>query len=238
MSDRFDILIKARRDRREQAIRAGHGRPEILGINNLIGLGVGAPAAVPIEFVVSAAGTPCVVSKPAEVQAGDLLIFVGACSNAATGPADTTEQVAYTTANPKLYVWTKIATGSEPATYTITDAGGNSLSLSVYRNVSQSAPVNAIGTIAHATATSSATNSVTSTVHGCVIASIYGLSQPGVAITADAATVARMSQNDGTNYPSLLADETQAAAGSSSARTATWSGSRTYSNIAIAIAPA
>ena len=65
------------------------------------------------------------VPRPASYVAGNVLVILAACvaTTFTTIPSGWTQQASYTGTTATVYVYTKIATGSEPTTYTF-DTGG------------------------------------------------------------------------------------------------------------------
>jgi len=106
--------------------------------------GAAAPASVTVVGTATATGaSPLTFTKPAGVQSGDLLVIAGMFTNSipnALGPdsGGWTERLRFdTSSNEWQVIYTKVAGGSEPASYTLTHSAGTDVAaaLVVYRGI-------------------------------------------------------------------------------------------------------
>jgi hypothetical protein len=130
----------------------------------------------------------------------------------------------------------KFATGSE-ASVALTLAGTTSKAVMVaYRGVSAT---DTISTFNNTTSTTTIpTNTLTTTYANEYVVSVYSANTTAGTWTAPASTTSRVdSASNGTVRALLVVDESQAAAGTSTARTATLSATNNFSSVAFSIIP-
>lgn len=206
----------------------------MLELNQLIGFGVGGVG--PLSFVGAGSaglGVNPSASVPAGVQAGDLLVIWGV-SGSGSGWSNAGGSWAtlanYTTNGPNVVCAWKIAGASESAVaFTNNHTGANVIMLA-YRN---SAGVDVGGSVVYAASNSnSTTTTLTTTSAGDLVLSMYGSNSTSTVFTAPAGVNTRVNFQDGVYRSMLIVDEIQAAAGSTTSRTATLSGSSNNTNYA------
>ena len=193
-----------------------------------------------VTFVASSAvatGTNPTVSLPAGVVEKDLLLLITTGTATPTTPAGWTSRSAQG-ATGFITIFFKFATGTEAASLALTVTGTTTKAVMLaYRGAS------AIDTVSGFT-TAAAATSLAPGLTGNAFAneleiSIYaGNNAVGVWGAAPSPTTSRVSSDPTATVNGLLiVDETQAAAGNSTARTGTISTSHTLSSVAIAIIP-
>lgn len=181
-----------------------------------------------ISFVAAGAvatGTNPVVTVPAGYQQADLLVLTVsvAAAVAPTTPGGWT-LLGSTTTTPRIYIYRKFAGGTE-SSVTVTVASTTTTAvMCAYRGVSAT---DTISTFAAATSTTIATNTLTTTYANEYVISIYAMTTGADTWTAPGSTTTRVN-SAGTAAVAgvLIVDELQAAAGLSTARTATSSASK------------
>lgn len=193
---------------------------------------------MPISFVAAgtvAAGTNPTVTVPAGYQQGDLLLIVTAGTATPTTPSGWTQVSAQGTGQ-FITILRKVATGSE-ASVALTLAGTTSRAVMVaYRGVSATDTLSA--TYATGTGTTVTPNTLTASFANEYIISIYAGANTASNWTANGSTTERVNSSSTAALRGLLiADELQAAAGTSTARAATLSVSNTWAAIALSIIP-
>lgn len=189
-----------------------------------------------ISFVAASAvvtGANPTVAVPAGYALGDLLVIITTGTATPTTPSGWTSLAAQG-ATGFVTILYKFAAASE-SSVAITLAGTTSKAVMVaYRGVSATDTISAFTT---ATGTTLATATLTTTYANGYVISVYG-SNGGAATnwTAPASTTARVTSSSTAALTGLLVvDEAKAAAGVSTARTATVSASRTLSAVAFSI---
>jgi hypothetical protein len=193
---------------------------------------------MPISFVAAgtvAAGTNPTVTVPAGYQQGDLLLIVTAGTATPATPSGWT-QVSFQLAGQFITILRKFATGSE-ASVTLTVTGATTRAVMVaYRGVSATDTLSA--TYATGTGTTVTPNTLTASFANEYIISIYAGANTASNWTANGSTTERVNSSSTAALRGLLiADELQAAAGTSTARAATLSVSNTWAAIALSIIP-
>lgn len=183
-------------------------------------------------FAVNGSGTPT-INYPAGVQAGDLLfIHYSAFTNVTpTTPAGWTkilDRVAIGSGNNFAYIYIKIATGSEPASITFANTGGNNFAsgiMSAYTGVDPNTPINVSATAALPTSgTAGSCPSVTTTRAGTMLLHLYWNFSNSATVTPDAADTERydtFESNSNTGFE--MADRVQGAVGATGTSSATFS---------------
>jgi hypothetical protein len=172
------------------------------------------------------------VTVPAGIQKDDLLLIVTAGSATPTTPTGWT-QLAAQGAGQFITVLFKFATASE-ATVNLTQSGTSSKAVMVaYRGAGGVEVLPAFTTGSSTTATP---NTVTTTYTNDYVISLYACAVNTTTFTPNASTTSRVNSAATAALRGLLiADELQAAAGTSTARAATLSTTRSWSAIPIAI---
>ena len=183
-----------------------------------------------ISFVAAGAvvtGINPTVAVPAGYQQGDLLVIVVASNNTPTTPSGWSLVGSVNLSTPRLTYYRKFATGSESSVAMSVTGGSPRAVMVAYRGVSAT---DTVSTGVLASSTSITTNTLTTTYANEYVVSIYVSNATGATQTwtAPASTTARVSQGGNASGTGILiVDELQAAAGTSTARTAT----NTVSNI-------
>ena len=192
-----------------------------------------------VTFVASSAvatGTNPTVSLPAGVIEKDLLLLITTGTAAPTTPAGWTQRSAQG-ANGFITVLFKFATGTEAASQAVTLAGTTSKAVMLaYRGASA---IDTVSGFTTAVGTSLAPGLTGNAFANELEISVYaGNNAVGAWGAAPSPTTSRVSSDPTAAVNGLLiVDETQAAAGNSTARTGTISTSHTLSSVAIAIIP-
>jgi myo-inositol-hexaphosphate 3-phosphohydrolase len=184
----------------------------------------------------TAASTVLTIPKPANVAQGDLLVSclsLNGGSIAATGvPSGWTPLAAVTTiANPKVYGYYKVATGSESASYswttTSTTSGGG------IARYSGASGLDAAATSASGPAASSGTvPAVTSTTANAMLIGCMSVNSSSATLTPPAGMTQAV-ESGARRFE--VADGIQAIAGSSGAKTWTFSGAREWAGWLVAL---
>ena len=184
------------------------------------------------------ASTRLTIPTPANVAQGDLLVSclsLNGGSIAATGaPAGWTRLAAVTTiANPKVYGYYKVATGSEPASYswttTSTTSGGG------IARYSGASGIDAAATSSSGAAASSGTiPAVTSTTANAMLVGCMSVNSSSVTLTSPAG-MAQAIETGERRFE--VADGIQAIAGPSGAKTWTFSAARAWAGWLVALRP-
>jgi hypothetical protein len=190
-----------------------------------------------ISFVAAgtvATGANPTVAVPAGYAAGDLLLLVTTGTAAPTAPTGWT-LVSSQGAGQFITIYQKYATGSE-ASLAVTQAGTTTKAVMLaYRGGGAFQVVPGYST---GTSTTATPNTLTTTYANDYVISIYAGANIAQTWTANASTTSRVNSAGTTVVKSLLiADESQAAAGVSTARAATLNTSNTWSSVAIALIP-
>ena len=192
-----------------------------------------------ISFVAAGAvatGTNPSVAIPAGYQEADLLVLTVAVAAAVapTTPSGWT-LVGSQTTTPRIYIYRKFATGSESSVALTCNSTPTAAAMVAYRGVSAT---DTISTFATATATTVATNTLTTTYANEYVVSIYAMTTGADTWTAPASTTSRVNSAGTAALAGLLiVDESQAAAGTSTARTATSSASKALAAGSFSIIP-
>lgn len=196
----------------------------------------------------SAAGTSLTITKPTGVASGDVLVAIVECGRestrgAQTGPAGWSNPVGVNDEADNLInlqLWTKVATGSEPANYTWTNTGGGAWAgtITAWTGVSNGGPTGASAanvdatpdtTFSHSGLTTQSANSVA--LYGYGVSD--GATPTRVPMTAHASTTKRGEANSTTTANGMgvmLASEARASAGATGARNATSAGGNSRNN--------
>ena len=176
------------------------------------------------------------VTVPAGTAKNDLLIIVTTGQSTTSLP---TGWVALTIQGSGTFgsIFYKYATATEASVALTNVSASNKAVMIAYRGAGAIQAIPAWTTGATATATP---GTVTTTYANDFVVSVYldALSNPARTWTASASTTSRVNSANTTALPGMLiADETQAAAGVSTARAATLSGSATWGAFAFALIP-
>jgi hypothetical protein len=190
-----------------------------------------------ISFVAAGAvatGSSPTVPVPAGYQQGDLLVIALAANALPSTPTGWT-LIANQTTTPAIYVFRKFATGSETSVLVTSSSTATSAVMLAYRGVSAT---DTVSTGTTATSTTIATGTLTTSYANEYVVSIYGMTTGAATWTAPASTTSRVNSAGTASVDGLLVvDELQAAAGVSTARTATSSVSKALSAISFSIIP-
>lgn len=182
------------------------------------------------------------VALPATVTQGNLLIVFAAMSGRSfSSITQSYTQIASRTTSPSLWIGYKFAGASETAPV-LTANGSMSSGSAVIVQYSGVDSLGTTGTISSATATTLATNTLTTTVADEQVISFYEGSYVAANTTfnwtAPGSTTARVtSSQSSTSNGLLIVDETQATAGTTTARTATVSSSAILAAVAVSFKP-
>ena len=190
---------------------------------------------MPISFVAAGAvatGTNPTVAVPAGYATDDFLVLAVAANAAVTTPAGWT-LIGSQATTPRIYLYRKFATSSEPSV-TVTVASTTAVGVMLaYRGVNTT---DTISTGRTATSTTIATNTLTTTYANEYVVSAYAMTIGAATWTAPASTTSRVDSAGTAALDGLLiVDELQAAAGVSTARTATSSVSKALGAISFSI---
>jgi len=177
-------------------------------------------------------GTNPNATVPAGIQKDDLLLIVTAGSATPTTPTGWT-QLAAQGAGQFITVLFKFATASE-STVNLTQSGTSSKAVMVaYRGAGG---VEVRPAFATGTSTTATPNTLTTTYANDYVISLYACALNTTTFTPNASTTSRVNSAATASIRGLLiADELQAAAGTSTARAATLSTTRSWSAFAIGI---
>jgi hypothetical protein len=191
-----------------------------------------------ISFVAAGAvatGANPTVAVPAGIQANDLLLItIAAGANAPTTPSGWTLATNVTT-TPRIYVYYKLASSSESSVALTAASTANAACMLAYRGAS-GIDVSANSTTV--TSTTIATTSVTTTQANDYVVSVYAMTTGAANWTAPASTTSRVNSSGTASLDGLLVvDELQAAAGATTARTATSSVSKLLSAVVVTLYP-
>jgi hypothetical protein len=191
-----------------------------------------------ISFVAAGAvstGISPTVAVPAGYAQGDLLIIVITTSAFPTTPTGWSAAPVVNNTLPRIYTYIKFATSSE-SSVVISGASASAAVMLAYRGV---AKTNALSVLNTSTATSIATNTLTTTFANEYILSLYAESSASSGTwTAPASTTSRVSSSsNASTYGLLVVDELQATAGVSTARTATTAAFTSLAAISFSLAP-
>jgi hypothetical protein len=192
---------------------------------------------MPISFVAAGAvatGTNPTVAVPAGYALNDLLVIITTGTATPATPSGWTSRGAQG-ATGFVTILSKFAAASE-SSVALTLAGTTSKAVMVaYRGVSGTDTISAFTA---QTGTTLATATLTTSNPSSYVISVYGSTPSSASWTAPASTTARVNSASTLTLSGLLVvDELQAAAGVSTARTATVSASSTLSAVAISITP-
>ncbi|MHA7178810.1 phytase [Arthrobacter sp. MDB2-24] len=190
------------------------------------------------EAANTTASTTLTIPKPANVAQGNLLVSclsLNGGSIATTGaPAGWTRLAAVTIiANPKVYGYYKVATASEPASYswttTSTTSGGG------IARYSGASGLDTAATSATGTAASSGTvPAVTSTTANAMLVGCMSVNSGSVTLTSPGG-MAQAVETGARRFE--IADESQPSAGSSGAKTWSFSAVREWAGWLVALRP-
>ena len=198
----------------------------------------------------TAAGTSITVDAPAGLAAGDVMYaVVQSVDSTVTAPSGWVQDVVAATISrqgpvPTTYLTTyyKVATATEPASYTWSQASSGPFSISIadYEGVNNSTPLNVAGVGAGAQNTASPSfPSITTTAAGCRI--LIGLAQNGVAsvtFTTPTGYTQEVASAWGDDAQTFIADATQSAAGATGTLTGTISAAELLATFTAALNPA
>jgi hypothetical protein len=177
-------------------------------------------------------GANSTVDVPASIAAGDTLLIVTCGTATPTTPTNWT-QIFASGVNRFLTVFLKIATASE-SSVALTQTGTSSKAVMIaYRGTSY---FDVVGSSSSGTSTSPVTQSLTTRFANDYVVSFYAtqLNATPSTWTAPASTTSRVNSGNSASITGMLiVDELQAAAGASTARTATLSSSTAWSSVAI-----
>ncbi len=190
------------------------------------------------QAVNTTATTTLTVPKPANVGQGDLLVSCLALNGgtvAATGvPAGWTRIAAVTTiANPKVYGYYKVATASEPASYSwMTTSTTSGAGIARYSGASG---LDGVATSATgAAASSGAVPAVTTTAANAMLVGCMSVNSSSVTLTSPSGMTQAV-EAGARRFE--VADGVQAVAGPSSAKTWTFSAAREWAGWMVALRP-
>jgi hypothetical protein len=188
-----------------------------------------------ISFVAAGAvatGTNPTVAVPTGYATDDFLVLAVAANAAVTTPAGWT-LIGSQITTPRIYLYRKFATSSE-SSVTVTVASTTAVGVMLaYRGVNTT---DTISTGRTATSTTIATNTLTTTYANEYVVSAYAMTIGAATWTAPASTTSRVDSASTAALDGLLiVDELQAAAGVSTARTATSSVSKALGAISFSI---
>jgi hypothetical protein len=195
-----------------------------------------------LSFVAQSTASPpggsadTVVSRPSGVVSGDLMVALiyqhGNISGGRTIPAGWTAGPSDESISVyKVFTYWKVATGSEPASYTWNFGTGSLPYITILAYRGAASGLNAGAATASASAPPAAP-SITTTLPGCVLACIWGTNSSGSFTTPGGMT------QQATTVRSLVATESRPAAGATGTRTANGGSSISFAAASVGIAPA
>lgn len=202
-------------------------------------LAAGAKVAVP-------QGVATNVATPAGLSSGNLILFVLGIAHTAspgiTAPSGFTllQSSASGSFRGGVYVYQKIATGSEPANYPVTVASASGYSqMYAWSGTHGTTPidVSAISADQPSTVTITAPTITTTVAETCHVNVGFEWNERSPTFTANGALVSR-GQNSTGGTAWIVSDESISASGSVTGRTVTGSVTGDYISISIALAPA
>ena len=195
-------------------------------------LGLWTTAQAAISYVAAASNasggqvSSIVINRPAGTAANDLLVAALAQDGAGTisAPAGWVQRLASNgTRLPQLVIFTKVATGSEAASYTFTStvsqefAGG----IMSYRGVDTTSPIDASAISANAASTSSLAPSITTTTTNTVLVAFWACADADITPPGTMTVPFNAVAGSGASSVNVAgAYQTQAAAGATGSRTA------------------
>lgn len=191
-----------------------------------------------ISFVAAgtvATGTNPTVSYPAGDQEGDLLVLITTGTATPISPSGWTQRYAQGTGR-FITVLTKYVEGGESNSVAITLAGTTSKAVMLcYRGAGS---YDVVGTVATGSSTTATTNSQNTTYANDYVLSIFARTTTASTFTNPAGTNTRVNSSSTAGVNGLLvADELQAAAGATTARSTTLSVSGAWAAINISFVP-
>jgi Putative Ig domain len=170
-------------------------------------------------------GNNVVIPAPAGVQANDVMVAVLDIKVAPTTTPPAGWNLVNSTANGSNFtqkVYTKVATGSEPADYTFTINENRAISgvIVAYSGVNTSNPVEIAGTVGSGTTTSITAPSVSSGLSGGMLIGAFGINADST-IAPPAGMTERGEIVSATRIRTEVSDLLLGAAGATGAKTAT-----------------
>lgn len=183
-------------------------------------------------------GANLVIAPPAGYQKDDFLVMVLTQNgtNTANTPAGWTLVRSLTTTLPRTFVWVKFASAVEGNYSSGTGAASAKGVMLAYRGVSA---LDSSSLFATASSTSITTNTFTTSSADEYVVSVYTMQPASATWTAPGSTSTRLdSSSTGSVCGILMVDELQAAAGVTTARTATSSVSTGLSAMSLSFRPA
>lgn len=184
----------------------------------------------------TSSSTTVVVSAPAGIQDGDLLVAVFYASTASVSSLPSGFTAAYTnnTANnPRILVgWKRAASESGSYTFTAASTTNVSATILVYRNAS----FNTVGAITRASSTTVTASSISPSQPGILIAAFSTSSSTGSTTSEPSGMTLRANTTGSASAPSIrVYDQTISVSGATGDRSITFSSSATLSGILIAV---
>ena len=173
----------------------------------------------------NAVGSNVVIPAPAGMQANDVMVAVLDVKVTPTMTPPAGWNLVSTTANGTNFtqrVYTKVATASEPASYTFTINESRAISgaISAYSGVNTTTPVEVAGTAGLGTTTSIAAPSVNSAFNGAMVIGAFGINADST-ITEPAGMTERGEIVSATRIRTEISDVVLASAGATGTKTAT-----------------
>ncbi len=191
--------------------------------------------------VATTASNVATATAPAGTSANDVLV---ACvtlngTTVSAAPAGWTQFAASTgVTNPRVFGYYRVAGAAEPASYSwnLTSSVAHSVGIARYSGVSPTAPIDASASAAGASASSGAIPAITTTTSNALITGCMGINSGST--TIDIAPPSGMGEVwDIGGKRQEYADAIQAAAGSTGAKTWTFTSSREWAGWVLALRP-
>lgn len=175
------------------------------------------------------------VSKPTDVVAGDILLWFGVCSGASTSftytPTSGWTEIKDQGAPPDAYIMYKIATSSEPSSYTVT-ASSSSTVLAATILCLRGLSYQNIGTLAVSTTASVTAPSITIANNNSLLIMYAGINGTNRIFSTPAGMTNILQTGSSTNL-SIAAFYEERNAGSTGTRTTTWTTARNAAAVLI-----
>ncbi len=185
------------------------------------------------------------VATPSQTQSGDVLVACLALNGgnvASSGVPSGWQPLASVTAisNPHVFGYYKVASSSEPASYSwnLASSVANGAGIARYSGVDTTSPLDtAVATASGASATSGTVGGVTTVTANTMLVGCMGINSSATSVTISAPTGMSQAWNIG-GKRHQFADGSQAAAGASGSKKWTFSASREWAGWLAALRPA
>lgn len=200
--------------------------PGLSAVMMMAGAGVPVPTIVGVEGATIGATSHLVINKPAGVQSGDHLIaVVWATVAGSLSMTGWTSVASDYNGTIRFEVFRKVAGGSEPADYTVTQFTGNKSGFIIALR-GGSGLIDVVGSKTEATSTNTATAPSITPSHAGVLFSAFAINSALRTISAGPSGMTQQSVSGltGVAFSSALYSLSPSGAGATGAKVATWSG--------------